>query len=88
MTKTKMSIATDILIDQMKEINSLSSRKRDHKTKKELKDAIIATKTLNGSAANIIKEAAITLAIEKYARYNKQDIEAMITKLGVGYEQK
>lgn len=88
MQKTKMSIATDILIEQMQRINNLSQDVKDPENRKLFKEAITTSKTLNGSASNIIKEAATCLAIEKYSKFLKQDINTVIDRLGINYDEK
>jgi len=88
MTRTKMSAATDILLTQMKRIEDLAKDERTDENKLLLREAIIASKTLNGAASSIIKEAATTLAIEKYANSNRTDLDTIINRLGVGYDEK
>lgn len=87
MLKTKMSKATDILLEQMERIKELTNKKQDEATKEELQSAIITSKTLNGSASSIIKEAAILLAIEQYANMVNVKTDDVITNLGIKYEK-
>lgn len=87
MVKTKMSKATDILLEQMEKIRELVNQKQTDDTKEELQSAIITSKTLNGSASSIIKEAAVLLAIEQYANMTNSTTEDVITNLGINYEE-
>ena len=83
-----MSVATDILLEQMIRIRKLANAESTPTLRKELMDAINTSKTLNGSAASIIKEAAVALAMEQYA--NKATIQSneLIEKMGIGYVEK
>ena len=87
MVKTKMSKATDILLEQMEKIRELANQKQTNATKEELQSAIITSKTLNGSASSIIKEAAVLLAIQQYASITNSKTEDIITNLGIEYEE-
>lgn len=87
MVKTKMSKATDILLEQMEKIRELVNQKQTEATKEELQSAIITSKTLNGSASSIIKEAAVLLAIEQYANMTNSKAEDIINNLGIEYEK-
>lgn len=87
MKKTKMSVATDILLEQMQKINSMGDGTK-HKDKNALRQAIITSKTLNGSASSIIKESAITLAMEQYAHSTNIDVDAVVDRLGISYNEK
>ena len=86
MLKTKMSEATDILLEQMGTIRKLANSS-NAKDKELLQDAIITSKTLNGSASNIIKEAAILLAIEQYSNAINSNAKDIMNKLGISYEK-
>lgn len=87
MKSTKMSVATDIILEQMRRINELSKSGLNNKNRKMLKDAITTSKTLNGSTASIIKEAGTMLQISRYADYSKQNINDVVEKLGINYDK-
>ena len=86
MKRTKMSVATDILLEQMQKINNMGGK--TFKDKSELRQAIVTSKTLNGSASNIIKESAITLAMEQYAHSTNIDVDTVVDRLGISYDKK
>ena len=81
MEKTKASIATDIVLKQMEYIDSILQTA----SKAKIKEAIEVAKTLNASAADIIKEESVSLMIQQYADKVKKEVKTINKDLGILY---
>lgn len=79
--RTKMGMATDIILEQMVTINNLSKKGSN----KKLNESINVGRVLNAGAANLIKEASITLSMMQYANKTKTVMPNVAKEMGIMY---